>query len=147
MPGRLGACPAAKLVIYRHEVIAPKVREHRGRIVKNTGDGAFVEFGSIVGAVRCALDVQRAMVARNAEQPETHRIHFVWAPTSVTSSSRRTTSTAMGSILRPGSKASPHRAGSASLLTPCVMLGGEGDAGLSLGLGVGSRPAYGQREA
>jgi adenylate cyclase len=65
-----------RLVRYRREVIAPKVREHRGRIVKNTGDGALVEFGSIVDAVRCALEVQRAMVARNAELPETHRIQF-----------------------------------------------------------------------
>jgi class 3 adenylate cyclase len=65
-----------RLLRYRREVIAPKVREHRGRIVKSTGDGALVEFGSIVDAVRCALDVQRAMVARNAELPETHRIQF-----------------------------------------------------------------------
>jgi len=65
-----------RLVRYRREVIAPKVREHRGRIVKNTGDGALVEFGSIVDAVRCALEVQRAMVARNAELPKTHRIQF-----------------------------------------------------------------------
>ncbi len=65
-----------RLVSYRREVIAPKVREHHGRIVKNTGDGALVEFGSIVDAVRCALEVQRAMVARNAELPESHRIHF-----------------------------------------------------------------------
>jgi adenylate cyclase len=63
-------------VNYRREVIAPKVREHRGRIVKNTGDGALVEFSSIVDAVRCAIEVQRAMVARNAELPETHRIQF-----------------------------------------------------------------------
>src|ERR1700738_424770 len=52
-----------RLLRYRREVIAPKVREHRGRIVKNTGDGALIEFGSIVDAVRCALEVQRAMVA------------------------------------------------------------------------------------
>jgi adenylate cyclase len=65
-----------RLLRYRREVIAPKVREHRGRIVKSTGDGALVEFGSIVDAVRCALEVQRAMVARNAELPETHRIQF-----------------------------------------------------------------------
>ena len=65
-----------RLVSYRREVIAPKVREHRGRIVKNTGDGALVEFGSIVDAVRCALEVQRAVVGRNAELPERHRIQF-----------------------------------------------------------------------
>jgi class 3 adenylate cyclase len=44
----------------------PKIREYLGRIVKHIGDGALVEFGSAVDAVRCALDVQRAMMARNA---------------------------------------------------------------------------------
>ena len=44
-----------RLLAYRREVIAPQVREHRGRIVKHTGDGALVEFGSVVDAVRCAL--------------------------------------------------------------------------------------------
>ena len=58
---------------YRREVIAPKVREHRGRIVKHTGDGALVEFGS-VEAVRCALDVQRIILARNAGLPQDRRI-------------------------------------------------------------------------
>ena len=56
------------------DVIAPKVREHRGRIVKHTGDGALVEFGSVVGAVRCALDVQRIILARNAGLPQDRRI-------------------------------------------------------------------------
>ena len=55
---------------YRREVIAPKVREHRGRIVKHTGDGVLVEFGSVVEAVRCALDVQRIILARNAGLPQ-----------------------------------------------------------------------------
>src|SRR5258708_16418341 len=58
-----------RLLAYWREVIAPKVREHRGRIVKHTGDGALVEFGSIVDAVRCALDVQRLVRARNAGLP------------------------------------------------------------------------------
>ena len=65
-----------RLLAYRREVIAPKVREHRGRIVKHTGDGALVEFGSVVDAVRCALDVQRIIRARNAGLPQDRRIEF-----------------------------------------------------------------------
>jgi adenylate cyclase len=65
-----------RLLTYRREVIAPKVREHRGRIVKHTGDGALVEFGSVVDAVRCALDVQRSVRARNARLPQDRRIEF-----------------------------------------------------------------------
>jgi adenylate cyclase len=65
-----------RLLAYRREVIAPKVREHRGRIVKHTGDGALVEFGSVVDAVRCALDVQRVILARNAGVPKERRIEF-----------------------------------------------------------------------
>jgi class 3 adenylate cyclase len=43
-------------------LINPKVREHRGRIVKTTGDGVLVEFASVVDAVRCAVEVQRGMI-------------------------------------------------------------------------------------
>jgi class 3 adenylate cyclase len=66
----------SRLLRYRREVVEPKVREHRGRIVKNTGDGVLVEFVSIVDAVRCALEVQRVMVARNAGLPQNRRIEF-----------------------------------------------------------------------
>ena len=52
-----------RLLSHRHEVIEPKVREHRGRIVKHTGDGALAEFTSVVDAVRCALEVQKLMLA------------------------------------------------------------------------------------
>jgi adenylate cyclase len=65
-----------RLLSYRREVIEPKVREHRGRVVKNTGDGALVEFGSVVDAVRCALEVQRVLVARNAEVPQSRRVEL-----------------------------------------------------------------------
>jgi adenylate cyclase len=65
-----------RLLAYRREIVAPKVREHRGRIVKNTGDGALVEFASVVDAVRCALDVQRLILARNAGLPQDRRIEF-----------------------------------------------------------------------
>jgi adenylate cyclase len=65
-----------RLLAYRREVIAPQVREYRGRIVKHTGDGALVEFGSVVDAVRCALDVQRILRGRNAEVPQDRRIEL-----------------------------------------------------------------------
>lgn len=65
-----------RLVACRREIIDPKIREYRGRIVKNTGDGALVEFGSVVDAVRCALEVQRLMLARNANLPQSSRIEW-----------------------------------------------------------------------
>jgi len=58
------------------ELINPKIAEHRGRVVKNTGDGMLAEFSSVVDAVRCAAEVQRAMADRNAETPEDKRITF-----------------------------------------------------------------------
>jgi adenylate cyclase len=60
----------------RRELIDPKIAEHQGRIVKTTGDGALVEFGSAVDAVRCALDIQRATTERNAGIPGDRRIEF-----------------------------------------------------------------------
>ena len=61
---------------HRRELVDPKVTEHRGRIVKTTGDGMLVEFGSIVDAVRCAVDIQRGMAERNAGVPLENRILF-----------------------------------------------------------------------
>jgi adenylate cyclase len=58
------------------ELINPKIAEHRGRIVKNTGDGFLAEFASVVDAVRCAVEVQRAMAERNAGTPPDKRIEF-----------------------------------------------------------------------
>ncbi len=55
----------AALKACRREVVDPKIAEHRGRIVKTTGDGALVEFASAVDALRCALQIQRAMAERN----------------------------------------------------------------------------------
>ncbi|HWX84341.1 MAG TPA: adenylate/guanylate cyclase domain-containing protein [Xanthobacteraceae bacterium] len=66
----------AALKAIRREIIEPKIAEHQGRIVKTTGDGALVEFGSAVDAVRCALDVQRATAERNVAIPEDRRIAF-----------------------------------------------------------------------
>jgi class 3 adenylate cyclase len=56
--------------------VNPKIAEHRGRVVKHTGDGLLAEFGSAVDAVRCAIDVQRGMAKRNAEVPRETRIDF-----------------------------------------------------------------------
>ncbi|HEU0155886.1 MAG TPA: adenylate/guanylate cyclase domain-containing protein, partial [Stellaceae bacterium] len=61
---------------HRTELIDPAVAEHRGRIVKTTGDGILVEFGSVVDAVACALVVQREMLVRNADVPAERRIEF-----------------------------------------------------------------------
>jgi len=64
------------LNLHRAELIHPTVAEYRGRIVKLMGDGALVEFPSVVDAVECAVAVQRAMVDRNADIPESKRITF-----------------------------------------------------------------------
>ena len=61
---------------HRKELVDPKITEHRGRIVKTTGDGMLVEFVSVVDAVRCAVDIQRGMVDRNASIPADRRIEF-----------------------------------------------------------------------
>ncbi len=66
----------AALNACRRELIDPKIAEHRGRIVKTTGDGALVEFASAVDAVRCAMEIQRAMAERNAALHEDRRIEF-----------------------------------------------------------------------
>jgi adenylate cyclase len=60
----------------RRQLIDPKIREHRGRIVKTTGDAILAEFPSVVDAVRCAVELQRAMVDRNAQIPGDKRIIF-----------------------------------------------------------------------
>jgi adenylate cyclase len=66
----------AALKACRRELIDPKITEHRGRIVKTTGDGALVEFVSAVDAVRCAMEIQRTMGERNSAIPEDRRIEF-----------------------------------------------------------------------
>src|ERR1700683_827690 len=64
----------ARLRTLRSDLIDPTIAVHHGRIVKRTGDGSIVEFRSVVDAVRCAIEVQNAMVERNAGVPEDHRI-------------------------------------------------------------------------
>jgi len=66
----------AALKAHRRELIDPKIAEYRGRIVKTTGDGALVEFASAVDAVRCAVEVQRAIAERNVNLPDERRIEF-----------------------------------------------------------------------
>src|ERR1700756_3150391 len=58
------------------ELVHPKIEEHRGRVVKNTGDGLLAEFASVVDAVRCAVEMQRGMDERNAPVPADRRIEF-----------------------------------------------------------------------
>jgi adenylate cyclase len=60
----------------RGEVIDPAVAAYRGRVVKGTGDGALVEFRSVVDAVRCAIEMQKAMAARHADAPTERRVEF-----------------------------------------------------------------------
>ena len=66
----------AALKAIRRERWDAKVEDHRGRIVKTTGDGLLVEFASVVDAVRCAVEVQRGMAERNAHVPAEKRIEF-----------------------------------------------------------------------
>jgi adenylate cyclase len=58
------------------ELVDPKIREHHGRIVKTTGDGALAEFASVVDAVRCAAEIQRAMADRDLDLAERRRLRF-----------------------------------------------------------------------
>src|SRR6267154_1161400 len=66
----------ARLRALRSDLIDPTIAVHRGRVVKRTGDGALVEFRSVVDAVRCAVEVQNGMVERNAGLPPERRIEF-----------------------------------------------------------------------
>src|SRR5271165_5265235 len=66
----------ARLRALRSDLIDPTIAVHHGRVVKRTGDGNIVEFRSVVDAVRCAVEVQNAMVERNAGVPEDRRIEF-----------------------------------------------------------------------
>src|SRR6266576_5185910 len=66
----------ARLRSLRSDLIDPAIAVHHGRIVKRTGDGALVEFRSVVEAVRCAIEVQNSMAERNAGLPPDQRIDF-----------------------------------------------------------------------
>src|ERR1700730_12090347 len=58
------------------QLVEPKIAEHRGRVVKNTGDGVLAEFPSVVDAVSCAVEIQRGMAEREPEVPDERRIRF-----------------------------------------------------------------------
>jgi adenylate cyclase len=91
---RLAAILAADVVGYSHlmgadeegtherfkahlrELIDPKIREHHGRVVKTTGDGVLAEFASVVDAVRCAAEIQRAMADRDLDLAAERRLRF-----------------------------------------------------------------------
>src|ERR1700755_2266807 len=66
----------AQLKAHRHAQLDPKIREYQGRIVKTTGDGLLAEFASVVDALRCAVEIQRGMLERNADVPEERRVGF-----------------------------------------------------------------------
>src|SRR5580704_18026128 len=66
----------ARLRALRSDLIDPTIAVHHGRVVKRTGDGSIIEFRSVVDAVRCAIEVQHAMIERNAGVPDDRRIIF-----------------------------------------------------------------------
>src|SRR5215468_5966433 len=65
-----------RLKAHLGELVNPKIKEHRGRIVKNTGDGFLAEFASVVDAVRCAVEIQRGMIDREPEIPDDRHAKF-----------------------------------------------------------------------
>ena len=65
-----------RLKAHLQELVDPKIAEHRGRIVKNTGDGFLAEFPSVVDAVRCGVEIQQGMVERNSALPPDKHIEF-----------------------------------------------------------------------
>ena len=65
-----------RLNAHRREFLEPKIADHRGRIVKRTGDGVLIEFASAVDATRCAVEIQRGMAERNAPVPQEKRIEL-----------------------------------------------------------------------
>src|ERR1700719_3433809 len=66
----------AALKALRRDLADPRIKEHRVRMVKTTGDGLLIEFASVVDAVRCAVEVQREMAERNADVSPDRRIKF-----------------------------------------------------------------------
>ena len=66
----------AELKVLRKTLLDPSIASHRGRIVKTTGDGLLIEFASAVDAIRCAVEVQRAMVEHNVDVPPELKIEF-----------------------------------------------------------------------
>src|SRR4051812_1291360 len=65
-----------RVTAHMREVVHPKILEHHGRTVKNTGDGVLAEFSSVVDAMRCAAEIQRAMNDRDLDYVAEHRVRF-----------------------------------------------------------------------
>jgi adenylate cyclase len=65
-----------RLQAHLRQLVDPKIGEHSGRVVKNTGDGMLAKFPSVVDAVRCGVELQRAIIDREAGTPEDRRIRF-----------------------------------------------------------------------
>src|ERR1700680_1441924 len=65
-----------RLQAHLQQLINPKIALHHGRIVKTTGDGMLAEFASVGGAMRCAAEIQRAMIDRDGQVPDERRIRF-----------------------------------------------------------------------
>src|SRR5690349_6967635 len=65
-----------RLKAHLGQLVEPKIKEHRGRTVKNTGDGLLSEFASVVDAVRCAMEIQRGIAERERGVPDERRIAF-----------------------------------------------------------------------
>ena len=82
--------PLARLRTLRSDLIDPTIAVHHGRVVKRTGDGALVEFRSVVEAVRCAIEVQNSMAERNAGLPPINASIFASAFISAMSLRRAT---------------------------------------------------------
>ena len=95
--GTLRGCASPRL-------IDPKIAEHKGRIVKTTGDGILIEFPSVVEAVACAIAVQRGMAERNREPRKTSGSYFASALISATSSSRTATPRRRGQCRSPAGR-------------------------------------------
>jgi len=83
------------LKAHRRELINPKITEHKGRIVKTTGDGILIEFPSVVDALRCATEVQLGMIERNVDVPREKGLSFELALMSAISFWIKGTFTAM----------------------------------------------------
>jgi hypothetical protein len=110
----------ARVRLIRDEVVDPAILSHGGRIVKTAGDGLVAEFTSALAALRASIQIQRQMAVRNQTAIADERIDYRSASISATSWSRVTTSPAMGSMSRRGSRpwlsraAFAYRAGSAN---------------------------------
>jgi adenylate cyclase len=93
----------------RGDLIDPTIAVHHGRTVERTGDGSIIEFRSVIAAVNCAIEIQRAMVERDAEVAPHKRIEFasasIWAM-----SWRRATGDLMGDGVNIASRLGARRA-------------------------------------